>query len=88
MQYDYCAAYLELFNGRAGEGPGDRRPRTPNHPVDRWRNAFAAVTRQLDEIEGKGGKVVDPDDRDQQQGQLAATEPGVRVRRRRRRRAT
>ena len=44
--------------------------------MDRWRNAFAAVVAQLDEIEGKGAKVVDADDRDQQQGKLAATEPG------------
>ena len=42
--------------------------------MDRWRNTFAAITSQLDEIEGKGGKVIDPNDRGQQQGNLAATE--------------
>ncbi len=28
MQYDYCAAYLDMFNGRAEEGPGRSRRRT------------------------------------------------------------
>jgi hypothetical protein len=43
--------------------------------VDRWRNAFAAVGGQLDEIEGKSGKPADLDDRNERQQQLAATEP-------------
>ena len=50
-----------------------------NHPVDRWRNTFAAILSQLDEIEGKGSKLVDKDDRNQQQGQLAATEPSFEM---------
>jgi hypothetical protein len=75
MQYDYCAAYLELFK----DEPKKARAIATQylfHPVDRWRNAFAAVVAQVDEIEGKGPKVVDKDERDQAQGGLAATEPG------------
>ncbi|MBA4064353.1 MAG: hypothetical protein C0501_11700 [Isosphaera sp.] len=75
MQYDYCAAYLELFK----DDPKRARAIATQylfHPVDRWRNAFAAVVAQIDEIEGKGPKVVDKDERDQAQGGLAATEPG------------
>src|SRR5207249_10979540 len=44
--------------------------------VDRWRNAFAGVIQQLDEVDGKGPKLADAEDRTQRQGQLAATEPG------------
>jgi hypothetical protein len=78
MQYDYCAAYLALFK----EEPKTARAIATaylRHPVDRWRNAFTAVIAQVDEIEGKGGKIADKDDRDQNQGNLAATEPGFEV---------
>src|SRR5205085_6262876 len=38
---------------------------------------FAALASQLDEIDGKGPKVSDADDRNQRQNELAAREPGV-----------
>jgi hypothetical protein len=78
MQYDYCAAYLVLFKDEPKKA---RAIATPYlfHPVDRWRNAFTAVIAQIDEIEGKSGKVVDGEDRNQKQGELAATEPGFEV---------
>lgn len=74
MQYDYCAAYLAMF------AEDTARARTiatqyVNHPVDRWKIIFAAMLNQLDEIEGKAVKVADDQNRDQQQGQLASTEP-------------
>jgi hypothetical protein len=75
MQYDYCAAYLEMFN----DDPKKARSivaKYINHPVDRWRNTFVSIMAQLDEIEGKGNKVVDPLDKGMQQDNLAATEPG------------
>jgi len=74
MQYDYCAAYLAFF----GDEPARARAiaaKYADHPVDRWRNTFRAVLGQLDEIEGKAGQIVDKDDRNQRQGQLAAGEP-------------
>lgn len=74
MQYDYCAAYLEMFT----DDPRKARSiamQYVNHPVDRWRNTFQAVLNQLDEIEGKATAVADKDDQAQKQGQLAATEP-------------
>jgi hypothetical protein len=74
-QYDYCAAYLAMF-AEDTEKARAIAVRHANHPVDRWRNTFAAIAAQLDEIEGKGPKVVDATDRGQQQGALAATEPG------------
>ncbi len=74
MQYDYCAAYLDFFSD------DHKRARAiamkyVDHPVDRWRQTFAAITAQLDEAEGKEAKPVNEDDRNQQQTQLAATEP-------------
>jgi hypothetical protein len=74
MQYDYCAAYLDMFM----DEPKKVRALVAtysNHPVERWRNAFAAIRGQLDEIEGKSGKLVDKDDQAQQQAALAAKEP-------------
>ena len=76
IQYDYCAAYLEMFT----DTPVKARSiatKYVNHPVDRWRNTFATILSQLDEIDGKGPTVIDPTDRAQQQGLLAATEPNV-----------
>jgi hypothetical protein len=74
LQYDYCAAYLDLFSPE----PHQARviaTRYADYPVDRWRNAFRAVARQLDEIESKGAQVADAEDRTQRQSQLAAREP-------------
>lgn len=73
LQYDYCAAYLDLYQDQ----PTKARVIATTylqHPVDRWRNAFAAIVNQLDELEGKPGRVVNPEDRDQQQGMLASKE--------------
>jgi len=75
MQYDYCAAYLEMFN----DDPKNARSivaKYVNYPVDRWKNTFVAILAQLDEIEGKNAKVIDPLDKANQQDVLAATEPG------------
>jgi hypothetical protein len=78
MQYDYCAAYLEMFKDEPKKA---RAIATPYlfHPVDRWRNTFAAVVAQIDEIEGKGVKVVPGEEHNQNQGGLAATEPGFEM---------
>ncbi|MDB5384756.1 MAG: hypothetical protein JWM11_402, partial [Planctomycetaceae bacterium] len=78
MQYDYCAAYLDFFTD-------DHKlarviaTKYADHPVDRWRQTFAAITAQLDEAEGKDTKLVNEEDRNQQQALLAATEPSFDV---------
>ncbi len=76
LQYDYCAAYLDFFTDEHAKARAIAM-KYANHPVDRWRNTFAAITAQLDEAEGKGpdAKTVDVEDRGQQQTALAATEP-------------
>lgn len=74
MQYDYCAAYLDFFTDdhQRARAIADKYI---DHPVDRWRQTFAAITAQLEEAAGKDVKPVNDHDRNQQQTQLAATEP-------------
>ncbi len=74
IQYDYFSAYASFY----GETPGAARSiaeKYKEHPVDRWRNLFVGVLSQVDEIEGKGARIVDKEDRNQQQNALATTEP-------------
>ncbi len=74
LQHDYFTAYLDFFN----DDPKLARAiaaKYADHPVDRWRNEFAAIKSQLDEIEGAGAKPIDKEDRNQEQTQLAATQP-------------
>jgi hypothetical protein len=74
LQYDYCSAYLDFFTDETQKARAIAI-KYAKHPVDRWRNAFAAITMQLDEIDGRGPTPVDSEDRNQQQTQLAASEP-------------
>jgi len=76
LQHDYFTAYFDFFN----EEPTiarDIASRYADYPVDRWRNAFTSIITQLDELEGAVAKVVDKENRGQQQTQLAATEPSL-----------
>ncbi len=75
LQYDYFTAYLDFYT----EDPqlaGPLAAKYADYPVDLWRKAFQAMTRQLQEIQGKEATVVDAENRQQSQTQLAATEPG------------
>lgn len=80
LQYDYLAAYLAFYTGdleqaralanaHAGEGGAH------------WRERFAQVLVQLDEIAGaeRGAAPVNAESRDQAQGALAATEPALEL---------
>jgi len=78
IQYDYAAAYLDFFHDAPKQARA-RAERYAEYPVDRWRMAFANIVAQLDELEGKGPKAIDGDDRNQQQGLLAATEPSFEM---------
>ncbi|MHC4404176.1 MAG: hypothetical protein ACYTG0_31365 [Planctomycetota bacterium] len=74
LQYDYFAAYLDFYTAE----PMLARKiaeKYADHPVDRWRNAFAQITAQLDEIEGDAAEVTDDEDRTQLQTKLAASQP-------------
>ena len=73
LQYDYCAAYLDMFQDEPKLAPVLAN-KYAKYPVDRWRNAFAAVSSQLEEISGAKGRVIDPENREQRQAELAAKE--------------
>ena len=74
LQHDYFAAYLAMSQEKPDQAKAVAA-KYADYPVDRWREAFAAVAAQLAEITGAQAKVVDTEDRSQQQTQLAATEP-------------
>ncbi len=74
LQYDYFQAYLDFFTDNPKLARAIAAKYT-DYPVDRWRNAFASIKAQLDEIDGAGPKKIDSDDRNQEQLQLAATDP-------------
>jgi len=74
MQYDYMTAYLSFF-AEDQQIARDLTEQYADHPVDRWRNAFASIRTQLDEIEGQDNVVVDDENRTEQQTNLAATAP-------------
>lgn len=74
LQHDYFTAYLDFFTDKPTKAAA-LAAKYADYPVDRWRQAFAAIKAQLDEIEGAGPKKIDSDDRNQEQTQLAATAP-------------
>ena len=73
LQYDYFTAYLAFYQEDTKKARAAALPYL-THPVDRWRNAFTAVVKQIDQIEGKGVEIVDKEDRNQAQTNLASTE--------------
>jgi hypothetical protein len=76
VQYDYFKCYADFYEGNLAEARGIAA-NYAGHPVARWKNLFAEVGSQLDEIEGKAAAKKDDDkpDREKQQAELAATEP-------------
>ncbi len=78
IQYDYMAAYCDFFDGDPDVA---RRivKKYKDHPVDRWRNTFAAMSVQIQKIDdanqrGDALDTIDPDSRNQLLAQLAADE--------------
>jgi hypothetical protein len=73
LQYDYLQVYAGFYRERP-KAARTIAEKYKDHPVDRWRKLFRNALAQLDEIEGDAATAVDPGDRDQRQGELAATE--------------
>ncbi len=76
LQHDYFKCFALFYGGdsKAARAIADKYT---GYPVDRWRNSFAEVRAQCDEIDGKDNVVVDKDDKKQKQAALAATEPNL-----------
>jgi hypothetical protein len=73
LQYDYFAAYLDMFSDEPKQAPAIVA-KYGDYPVDRWKNAFQAISAQLEEIGGEKNRVIDPEDRSQQITQLASSD--------------
>lgn len=78
MQYDYMAAYCDFFDGELNVARAIVK-KYAEHPVDRWRQMFAAMAQQIREFDSADRDsgtpdTIDPDDRNQLIAQLAASE--------------
>ncbi|MDG2469884.1 MAG: hypothetical protein P8M80_11435 [Pirellulaceae bacterium] len=74
LQYDYMAAYLDMLN----TDPKIARAlvtKYNKYPVDRWRNVFLEIGNQLNELDGKGTDLVDNENRENVQDNLAIQTP-------------
>jgi hypothetical protein len=78
LQHDYFAAYLSLYRADVDVAREIAR-RYVKHPVDRWRNAFVSIDRQIDEIDSGNAEIIDDENRNQRQAELAATEPSFEL---------
>ncbi len=78
MQHDYLAAYLACIVGDVGRAR-ELAVRWREHPVDRWRHKFSALSGMLDEITGIAPAISDPRSRDQQHAELAAKQPAFEI---------
>ncbi|WP_395747792.1 autotransporter-associated beta strand repeat-containing protein [Prosthecobacter sp.] len=77
IQHDYFQCYAAFYEGDLAAARG-LAARYADYPVPRWKLLFADVAAQLEEIDGKAAKNEkgDKPDREKQQAELAATEPG------------
>ena len=78
LQCDYLEAYLALCQGNV-EGARKLAKAHADEGVTRWRNLFAQVLSQLDELAGGAAAAADQENRDQAQGVLAASEPALEM---------
>ena len=74
LQYDYFSSYLAFSKGEPKMAK-TIAAKYADHPIERWRLAFASVVSQAEEIEAEATKVVDPTDRNQIQTARAAKAP-------------
>ena len=74
VQYDYFTSYLAFFSADP-QSAGLVADKYVDFPVARWRNAFAAIRSQLEELESGRVNLVDRDDRGQRQTERAASQP-------------
>ncbi len=78
LQCDYIGAYLAMYRGDI-EAARKIAKAHADEGVDRWRNRFALIASQLDELDKGVAAAVDKESRDQTQAALAATEPALEM---------
>ncbi len=78
LQLDYLDAYASLYRDEP-QIAARLSDKYADYPVERWRQRFAQVAEQVKEIQGADMKLTNDEDRDQQQDQLSASEPGFEV---------
>lgn len=78
LQYDYFRAYLDFFSDEhaLARGVADAYR---EHPVQRWRERFGEVLRQLDEAGGAQVASAGSDDRTRRQTELAVSGPSLEL---------
>jgi hypothetical protein len=76
LQYDYCAAYIGFSRGEPAKSK-QIAAKYADYPVERWRELFANVVNQADEIERPEARVADDEDRTQVQTAQAARSPSL-----------
>lgn len=74
LQHDYFTAYLDFYRSEP-DAAKQIAAKYVEYPVERWREAFANVAAQADEIVKNEVVVVDDEDCDQNQGLRAARTP-------------
>jgi hypothetical protein len=78
LQRDYLETYLSFSTENLGRARA-RAQEYASYPVDRWRDHFATVASQLDEIEGKSPAAGGSSDRDASEARLTTTEPALEI---------
>lgn len=78
LQYDYMAAYLDFFI-EDPQRAEEIAAKYADFPVNRWQQAFAAISSQIAELSGGASQVVDDENRSQTQTARADTEPRVQL---------
>jgi hypothetical protein len=78
MQYDYFQAYGAFYEA---DLPKARRisAKYKEYPVDIWRDRFADLTAQINEVQGAQPEVIKEGDREQEQQLAAALEPSLSI---------
>ncbi|MEM7391886.1 MAG: hypothetical protein AAF492_06010, partial [Verrucomicrobiota bacterium] len=74
LQVDYMKAWASLYEGQIDQARALAESHA-EHPVPRWRSRFVNVLNQIREVDGAAAEAIDPEDREQVQGRLAATAP-------------
>ncbi len=71
MQYDYCAAYLDMIQSKP-EAAATTAEKWASYPVDLWRERFQNILAQVEEVRGGSATVINAEDQTQKQTALAA----------------